>query len=86
MRDACHRNLYALANSSAMNGIGPDTTIRVKPLSLLVGVVVVAVVMWLVHIFMVYKWVKGKKAWKKTQEYHNYKAFSDRIKEEKKQK
>ncbi len=28
MREACHHNLYALANSSAMNGIGPDTTVK----------------------------------------------------------
>ena len=32
MREAMHHNLYALANSSAMNGIGPDTVIHaVKP-------------------------------------------------------
>jgi len=28
LREAMHRNLYALANSAAMNGVGPGTTIR----------------------------------------------------------
>jgi len=27
MKEACHHNLYAIANSQAMNGIGPNTTI-----------------------------------------------------------
>ena len=27
MKEACHHNLYAIANSQAMNGIGPGTTI-----------------------------------------------------------
>ena len=29
MREACHYNLYALANSAAMNGIGENTTVRI---------------------------------------------------------
>lgn len=29
MKEAAHRNLYAVVNSSGMNGVGPDTTIRV---------------------------------------------------------
>ena len=28
MREACHHDLYALANSTAMNGVGKDTTIK----------------------------------------------------------
>ena len=28
MREACHHNLYAIANSAAMNGIGEDTVIK----------------------------------------------------------
>ena len=27
MREACHRGLYVLVKSSAMNGVGPDTQI-----------------------------------------------------------
>ena len=29
MREACHHNLYAIANSCGMNGVGADTTIKV---------------------------------------------------------
>ena len=28
MREACHHNLYAIANSCGMNGVGADTTIK----------------------------------------------------------
>ena len=28
MKEAAHRNLYAIVNSSAMNGVGPETTVR----------------------------------------------------------
>lgn len=28
MKEAAHRNLYAIVNSSAMNGVGPKTTVR----------------------------------------------------------
>ena len=34
MREACHHNLYAIANSCGMNGVGADTTIKVKELGL----------------------------------------------------
>lgn len=55
LREACHKNLYAVANSSAMNGIGPNTTIKViipsivrtammiREISLIIFVVCVAV-------------------------------------------
>lgn len=29
MKEAAHRNLYAIVNSNGMNGVGPETTIRV---------------------------------------------------------
>lgn len=34
MREACHHNLYAIANSVAMNGIGEGTTVVAKELTL----------------------------------------------------
>ena len=86
MREACHHNLYALVHSSAMNGIGPDTTIRVKQLPLVTILIVAAVLFWLLHIGSVIMWVRGKKNWKKSQEYLDYKTLRQTIKEEKKQK
>ena len=37
MKEAAHRNLYAIVNSSAMNGVGADTEVRaVTPWPILV--------------------------------------------------
>ncbi len=30
MKEACHHNLYAIANSQAMNGIGPNTVVKAR--------------------------------------------------------
>ena len=84
MREACHHNLYALANSSAMNGIGKDTTIRVKELPLVTGVRVAMVVMWLLFAGCLVMWILGKKKWKKTEGYLNYKTMKNTLKQEKK--
>ena len=84
MREACHHNLYALANSSAMNGIGKDTTIRVKELPLVTGVRVAMVVMWVLFAGCLVMWILGKKKWKKTEGYLNYKTMKNTLKQEKK--
>ncbi len=80
MREACHHNLYAIANSQAMNGIGEDTTIieaqpMAKPvtqtLSIVFGVLfVVSLVMWI---------IKFNK-FKKTEAYISYKEFKKSLK------
>lgn len=64
MREACHTNLYALANSSAMNEIGENTTVCATEYFMIplfrwlsVGCAVLAV-------FSAYKWHQGNKKWK----------------------
>ena len=75
MREACHHNLYALANSSAMNGIGPNTTIKVHELFLVPALLIAGIVMWVLFIPCLVMWIRGKKKWKQTEEYQNYKAM-----------
>ncbi len=80
MREACHHNLYAIANSQAMNGIGADTTIKVtepivKPLTKVLSVVfsvlfVVSLVFWVIKI----------RKFKKTEAYVSYKEFKKSLK------
>ena len=84
MREACHHNLYALANSSAMNGIGKDTTIRVKELPLVTTVRTVMIVLWVLFVPAVVMWALGKKKWKKTEAYLDYKTLKNTLKQEKK--
>ncbi len=86
MREACHHNLYALANSSAMNGIGKDTTIKVHELPLVVTVRVITVVVWVLFAGALALWILGGKKWRKTEEYLNYKTMKQTLKDEKKAK
>ena len=81
MREACHHNLYALANSSAMNGIGPNTTIKVHELPLVTTLLTAAIVLWVLFILMLIFWIKGKKAWKKSPEYLDLKTLKNIAKQ-----
>ncbi len=86
MREACHHNLYALVNSSAMNGIGPNTTIVAKELPIVNTLRTATAVLWVLFAGMVVLWTIGKKKWKKSEEYLNYQSLKRAIKDEKKAK
>ena len=86
MREACHHNLYALANSSAMNGIGADTVIKVKELPLVTTVRIVMIVLWVLFAGTLVLWILGKNKWKKTEAYLDYKTLKNALKAEKKEK
>ncbi|MBQ8495470.1 MAG: glycoside hydrolase family 3 C-terminal domain-containing protein [Clostridia bacterium] len=82
MKEACHQNLYAIAHSCGMNGIGPDTVITAKPLTAGVVCTVVAIVAAVLFIPLVVLWAIGKRKWKQGEAYTAYKA----AKAERKQK
>ncbi len=86
MREACHHNLYALANSSAMNGIGADTVIKVKTLPLVTTLRIAMIVCWVLFAGAAVLWFLGKRKWKKTEEYLSYKTMKKALQEEKKAK
>jgi len=86
MREACHHNLYALANSSAMNGIGPNTVIKAQTLPLVTALRIVMVVLWILFVPCAVMWFLGKRKWKKTEAYLNYKTMLATRKAEKKAK
>ncbi len=73
MKEACHHNLYAMANSSGMNGVGKDTVVKaIKPqilLTLLIATIVIAVLL----VAFVVLWILGSKKFKKTEIYATYK-------------
>ncbi len=80
MREACHHNLYAIANSQAMNGIGPDTTIKttepfIQTLTRVLTIVFVA--LFAVSLVM---WIIKVRKFKKTDAYVSYKAFKKSLK------
>ena len=80
MKEACHHNLYALAHSSAMNGIGPDTTIKAKQLPLVTTVITAAIVVGVLFVFAAVMWVRGNKKFKKTAGYLDYKTMKKACK------
>ncbi len=65
MREACHHNLYAIANSQAMNGMGPDTTVKALTPSIIVTLTTVSVVLWLVFAAGLVMWILRRVAFKK---------------------
>ena len=72
MREACHHNLYALANSSGMNGIGPNTTVKAITPTILVVLRVLAVVFSLASAAFIGLWIWKRIAFKKTEAYMTY--------------
>jgi len=84
MREACHHNLYALANSSAMNGIGPNTVVKAHTIALRWITPLVAAVLWLLFAGALILWIRGKRNWKRSEEYLNYMSLRNIIRAEKK--
>lgn len=84
MRQACHRNLFALANSSAMNGIGENTTVSLCVPDFILVVWIATPVFFAAFVFFAVMWHRGKKKWKRTEGYLDYKTMKNTLKEEKK--
>ena len=75
MKEACHHNLYAIANSQAMNGIGPDTTIKPIVPGIITGCKVAMVVSWVVFGVSLVLWIIKKNKFKKTEAYISYQTY-----------
>ena len=86
MREACHRGLYALINSAAMNGVGPNTEISQIIFWPVTLSFVLAIIFWVLNIVMAVLWGIGKGKWKKSEAYLNYKTMKATLKAEKKAK
>ena len=80
MREACHHNLYAIANSQAMNGIGPNTTIKeTEPIVQTLTRVLTIVFIALFVVSLVF-WIMKVRKFKKTEAYISYKEFKKSLK------
>jgi beta-glucosidase len=74
MREACHQNLYAIAHSCGMNGVGPNTTIKVVEPLIITSLRIAAIVCGAIALGCIVMWVLGSIKLKKTEEYKVYKA------------
>ena len=74
MREACHHNLYAIANSCGMNGVGRDTTIKLtRPAVITQAMIITCAVSFFLLVFAAL-WVRGVIKLRKTPEYAAYKG------------
>jgi beta-glucosidase len=83
MKESCHHNLYALANSNAMNGIGPDSVVKAttpSSVQLICNVRNVSIVLLVVFAAL---WVVQNNKFKKTEAYSTYKTFKANLKAKK---
>ncbi len=74
MREAMHHNLYALANSSGMNGVGANTTVTPKTPIVLTTCMILACAGAFFALLGSILWVIGSKKLRKTEEYTAYKT------------
>ena len=80
MREACHHNLYAIANSQAMNGIGPNTTVvRTEPV-VQTMCKILACGFWFLFVLSAILWFIKVKKFKKTEDYISYKEYKKSLK------
>ena len=69
MKEACHHNLYAIANSQAMNGIGANTTIKAVTPAITPLTTTIAVVLWAVFAASLVLWILKRSKFKKAYVY-----------------
>ena len=63
MRDACHRGLYALVNSAAMNGVGPDTEISKTVFGPVKVTFALAIIFWAAAAYCAVRWHRRRNEW-----------------------
>lgn len=64
MREACHINLYALANSSAMNRIGENTIVKEKDYFMITLFKGMTIFFAALSAVFAYQWYLGRRRWK----------------------
>lgn len=68
MREACHRSLYAIANSAAMNGVGPETVIHHTHLWLPYAFAGASLLFWGLSAVFGRRWRQRSRQWKQQAE------------------
>ena len=75
MREACHYNLYIIANSMAMNGVGENTTIKAVTPKIVKTVSLVRTAIMLAFATCLVIYIIRRVQFKKTEEYTSYKEY-----------
>ncbi len=80
MREACHHNLYAIANSQAMNGMGQDTTVKAVEPGIIGTCRTAAIVLWVLFAVSIVLWLTKRSKFLKTEEAVSYKEYKKSLK------
>ncbi len=80
MREACHHNLYAIANSCGMNGVGPDTSIKVIEPKICTVARTGAIIFSVLFVVSLVFWILKVRKFKQTEAYTTYKEFKKSLK------
>lgn len=75
MREACHHNLYAIAHSVGMNGVGENTTINVIEPHIIKIVKVIAIGFSFLFLLSLVLWIVKKRKFKKSEICVSFKAY-----------
>ena len=67
--------MYSIANSNGMNGMGPDTTIKITELNVIQMCRIGAIIFGVLFVFSAVMWVLGARKFKQTDAYKDYKTF-----------
>ena len=86
MKEACHHNLYAIANSQAMNGIGPNTIIKTREPIVQTVVRILACGFTFLFVLSLILFIVKKNKFKKSEAYSSYKTAKAEWKASKKSK
>ena len=80
MRQACHHNLYSIANSAGMNGVGADTKIKKTDIMIVKICKTGAAVFSLLFVVSLVLWILKKRKFKQTKEYTEYMEYKRQSK------
>lgn len=75
MKEACHQNLYSIANSAGMNGIGPDTVVKKRNIAIVTGLWTACAAAGLFFLMSAVLWAARKRRFKQTRIYSDYMAY-----------
>lgn len=83
MREACHQNLYSIANSAGMNGVGTGTKIKKADIMIVRICKTGATVFVLLFAVSLVLWIVKKYKFRKTESYRDFKAYREEYKKAK---
>lgn len=80
MREASHQTLFFVANSAGMNGVGENTTIKVKDVTIIVILRVLVAVFSILFVVSLVLWIMRKRKFKQSEVFISYKAYKEEQK------